>query len=464
MIPFDLIEITDGTTVCTLTDTVSYAIVGYAPRIAARRRSTLGGQGPYEDTSEEITVDVLGDTALNCLENLTRLTRLLNRAYPWSIGADETAQNQATTPPVPVKMRLQVQGSSTTVQCVILESQGPAAAVDPIYDTGSQIWVIPGVSIAFLRRGQLIGGTETASVAAAATPALLGVTFATTTEVAGPLSISLTGLTANDPVSIADGLLILAQHDTDLQILDSPGATAAVGFTVVADAANNAYGGSVLRFTPPDLQQYGPGAFVATTAELLNSRRIAAYAAIRNNSTQSYLVSFQMFDTAGAPGALSTPAVLVDGSTTSPRFFSLGSLSTPNPKTSTGILVQALATGGTLDIDYMIFQSQDIPCNGAIGFNSDDLFTTAVGSAVTLEIEDRILTAPEPFMALLRTANLSYNSLAYSGDIALSSIGSEFALIAMIRNGTRWRLSTTAGVVINLGLTATRRLAYLTPP
>jgi len=52
----------------------------WAPTIPALRTSALAQGGPYADVEEEISVNIYGQTAAECLSNLDTLTRLLDQA------------------------------------------------------------------------------------------------------------------------------------------------------------------------------------------------------------------------------------------------------------------------------------------------------------------------------------------------------------------------------------------------
>jgi hypothetical protein len=62
------LKITDGSTTVDLTGTDGYQVVGeWAPQIATRRKSKMGGRSPYNDVEEQMTIVIKGTSTANAL-------------------------------------------------------------------------------------------------------------------------------------------------------------------------------------------------------------------------------------------------------------------------------------------------------------------------------------------------------------------------------------------------------------
>ena len=106
-----ILQLTDGTRTASLKGSDFQVMEeGWAPKVAGRRRSTLGGGGPYADVVEDIWVHVLGTSVDDALENLALLTELLDQAERWKAGEPVAA----------VRLQYQPDGAAALVECVIL--------------------------------------------------------------------------------------------------------------------------------------------------------------------------------------------------------------------------------------------------------------------------------------------------------------------------------------------------------
>lgn len=81
------LALTDGVLTASLVDGTNFNLIaaGWGPMAATRRRSDLGG-GPFQNQIEDIGLDLTGTTEAAILANQEKLTTLVNQAYDWEQG------------------------------------------------------------------------------------------------------------------------------------------------------------------------------------------------------------------------------------------------------------------------------------------------------------------------------------------------------------------------------------------
>lgn len=467
MLVFEHLELTDGTTANTryLHDHVSYGVMSYAPAVAQRRRSALGGNGPYDEVIDTMVVNVYGDSAQNAIDNLEWLNRILDQAGRWWAGEHDLSS--ATVDRIaPVKIRARVQDSPLTqpVQSLVLGArETPNITLAPTFDIALGRWVFRDVEVSFLRLGIWLNNSSTSATSAtAANPTVSSVTI--TADDYSPRKMQWV-TDANHPAStLYSGFMLFAQVGRLVLTNAEDKVAAPAGYTSVADAANRAVNGNVLRYTPVGTT-YADSSSGNLGGMTSRAYRVAVYATIRNNSasaTWQVRVGMQGTDGTDLTAFLLTAPVTIDAASLEPRVFYLGQISQPLPIANAylSVAVSSIAGGPTLDIDSIVFQSLDNEQSYAVGFSVED--TAAGGTTLTdLIIDHRILTNPDP---LFSVRGLSYfESQSYSGDIAIHQYHAVDALLFAVQENY-WRLVNVSGAVsANVTLTATQYAAYLTP-
>jgi hypothetical protein len=321
-------------------------------------------------------------------------------------------------------------------------------------DTGF-IFEIDNVKVACLRRGAWWGGAqESVTSSSAANPTVMTCTFATTHPINSPCDVSISGFTKASTPIIRGGYVLVNSASGGMQIVEAEGAASGV-FTSVNDAANNARGTNVLRYTPAVTTAVTSGTISGLTTV---GGTITIIAAVRNNSaTTNFVVSANMSGLGTV--ASSTPAVLVDTSSTQPRLILLGTLVNAQAN-KLSFTVQASAASGTIDIDYVIISILKDETCAVIAYQDIDLTNLGAG-AVTLDIVFNPVTAQQPAMQASGTGGSI--PATYSGPLPLLAVSNTMFVIWAATNGASWRFTNTTPAVVSVAATAARYKSYLSP-
>jgi hypothetical protein len=420
--------------------------------VAALRRSTLGGRGPYNDVVEQWDLNIRGADAVTAMSNVETLARLLDNAERfWRLG-----QNIS-----PVRLRFAPQGSTlfstaNPAECLVL-GRAPGDEIAGVslpsrFNDVGMIFEVLQARLKFVRGGLWLNPTaETASSSAAANPTVQSATLTSTLTVSAPTKLAIAWSGTPTFVGAPSPIVLWASAANRIVIYEAESGSLFTNVTSVADAANNARGGSVARYTPINTSLNGVVGITLSGLDT-NTRRVAYYAAVRNNSaTTTWLM--QVVST-GAETDKRTPIVPIDTSTTNPRIVFLGTLAYATTPTGIELDVQASAASGTLDVDYIVALAVDDERSGALAL------TWADDQPTTYTIDPRPLTATVP----QASGNGALGRLfSYSGDAMIHTNGQVVAATILMTSGAKWRGSSGGGSVLNTTLTATRNNAYLTP-
>ena len=443
-----ILQLSDGTTTCNLiwhssaNRKYSLARDSWAPKIARLRKSTLGGSGPYMDEVESFQVHVLGETEVEVLTNLYSLVSLLDQAERfWRLG-----QNVS-----PVVLQWAPDGAARPYSCLVLgrtpDDETNAAANLPIsFNRDMNMRMIEAVNVAFLRRGLLLDPTtESATSGTSANPTVLSATLATNAPVSSPTKFQMAwsatlGANTNCTLLYASG----ASPTSRLQLYEVESGIPSATSASVADAANKARGGNVMRWTPGTTAQETIS-IVTLSGFDSTARRIGVWAAVRPNvTTTTFQLQAQLEQ-------LTTPLAPVDTSNTNPRIMFLGVATCNFAPSLLRIYGRASVAAGTCDLDYVALLALDDERSGAL---------IATGDSVSpLVIDPRPLTGINPQAALAAGGSAA----AYLGDAAIHTYGQIIAAVALQTSSNYWRAADGLGNIVNNTLTATRWNAYLVP-
>lgn len=471
MIPFEHLELTDVTTTSLyLHDGVSYAVRGWAPQVAIPQTSELAGSGPYAPVEEVMTLDVFGDSAQNCIDNLTRLNTLLQQARRWHDDENITA----------VRLHVKVQDGTLTpspygmVNAVIWEPPGatPPVVLDPVYDMDIHRWVIRNVEIRFMRQGLWIG--TVASVAGASTAPISENTITAYTDLIAidtPHKITIAGFNGTTTPTLPESYWFIGDAaQLDAFAASTIGAGPAT-YTVVADAAALAFGGSVLRYTPAvttAVETTGTGAPFGTPP----ARQVVyVYAKVRSSTTaRTWTIRASLRDQTVTTIKEQTPPFVWTPTSTNPTILYLGALIAPSTSEYPGfsVAVDSVAGGPTLDIESVMFlQSRPAP----VFVLATQALSIAGNGDTSIVIDHRASVqrlTPYPTVTAEGSRSLA---LPYSGDPYIALRGPTLptlgfltpALVWFATNGTYWRFTNTSNAVVNTTVTWERSSSYLTP-
>jgi len=451
---------TDGTDTVTFMDglgtTPNWPLAdnGWGPAIAGVRTSPLGGRGPYADVKETMVCNIIGATASAAYANLDTLTRLLDKAERWWLRGENIS---------PVLLKYAPQGSTihdsvtTPMRAIVLGRVGDSelngvGLPDDVSDAG-MLFEIYGVKILCLRRGAWTGQNDTTGASAtAANPTVMARAFSATHPIVSPVDITIAGFNGTTTPTIQAGYLVVGSQVNDIQILEAEAGATGV-FTSVADAAGNARGGSVLRFTPAGVTAVTSAALSLT----LIGGQCAVIAAVRNNSaTTSFLLQANM---SGFGLVTSTPPYLIDTSTTAPRLVLLG-IAGSNAANAVTLQATASAASGTLDIDYIIVVNLRDETVAILAHDAVSLSGVGAGAA-SLAFDFNPLSDQSPRVFV--SGSSGNVPLTYRGPMPLLTSGINLYALWTAPNGASWRFTTTAPAVLSVSLNATRYRSFLSP-
>lgn len=267
---YTILRITDGSTTASLLDDTNYSLVanGWSPKIATLRVAPLGGQSPYEDVIEEITIDVYGTTALIAMQRVERIVNLLDQARRWALGEDVS----------PVRIEAQPQGVTTNeLRAVIVGGEVvlPTNWADKLATNS-----IDNVLIRLRRRGLWLRDTLTSGTETDWPSAVKQFSFGATINRYSPVSITISDATFDNASyqTFKPGTWVFALTASDIERLDAQTYINGVNASNIANST--AIGNSFTRLQNSasiDIPlTSSPGAF--------GGLKIAVFAAIKNST------------------------------------------------------------------------------------------------------------------------------------------------------------------------------------
>lgn len=491
------LTITDGTTTCTIADgTISgagvpgstpYPLVRdqWAPNVATVKQSLLGGN-KYTDVIEEFTIHIKAVDEATLYSNLQTLNNLLEQATRWSKGEKDA-------PPVVVKYVPKgstIHSIATPLQAMILgvepgnNSSGAGLPVT-FNSTDAYGYWIRDVKIRFKRRGLWLGATENASVAAAANPSVLVAIMPSTPSVPGALQVDFTGFATvagtGALVTPNTGFVIICANPTtaiNVQQVESPLSTslaASLTATLTADATARASGGNMYRLDYVGVAANGAAQLrYELPAAMQSAKRIGVFTNYRNNSASDYTISAQGWKVVDR-FALSTPNTYIAPTVSDPTPIFLGILANEHGFDTIQLTITRGATiagGQTIDLDTVVFVDMASPYRHIISFDVDTkdltLGASYAAKSVNFTIKNDPLTqrVAQLYLEILTTGLLLDGN--YAGDLGLIAKGAGIYCLWYCTHpyGATWYWTTqnnSGAAILNIGVTVTRRLGYLTP-
>lgn len=446
----------------------------WAPNVAPLRRSPLGGRGPYADVVEELTINVRdsGATAAAAMANLNTLSLLLDQAERWARGEFVNA----------VLVKYVPQGSTiaanaTPYQAVVLgrasEDMGAMLGLPPRWDQLGMIKELWDVKVRFVRTGQwLLGDQQASTVPSLTSGVVTDVAFASGLGGAtphAPLAMTLGTWTTTNVATLNSGFLMCTGNtpgsENGIKVSTAPfSGLGTGGYTNINESANNAISGAnTARYTPTGTAfsrcRVGPINWTA-------AHRLGIFATVRNNdATKSYQIRAGYSKDTAAVSAVRTGTVVVDGSSTSPQAIFIGILTIPNAQYGDVFIeIAASATGSTFDIDQIVVVCLDDDTSCVLGHDGMNMSGTfGAGVTVFLDIQNQILTRPEPFVGVHQQSVTDGIALTYRGDARFRTGLTEINVLWLTTSGAKWRFSQGGGSLQTVSVTARQFNAYLTP-
>lgn len=460
--------LTDGTTTITFADgaggTTNWGMVRatWAPAVAGRRRSLLGGAGVYEDVVEGFRVNVRGSTAAAAMANLAALVALLQQAERWARGEDVAAVLFKYAP-----QGSEVASTSNPFRAVVRGPVGSSGAAGGVAlpvtfaDVG-MLYEISDVSVSFIRAGLWTLDAESAVLAASGVqPNKATTTFASAATIESPVRVRVSGF-GHDSADQASSTLLLAERAADIQFVEGEGGSPQGGasYSVVADSANRARGGSVGRLTPAAADTEYTVAYLIGGGNLTRERA-DVWACVRSNVARSWRIRAETRDPEGRSNGYGP--VRETAAVTTPQIVYLGSIYSARKDHAAVWLTMSIASlsgSPTLDVDYVVALGMHDTTNRAISLLVDG----TVDTVDYLEVTPRHETHPAPHAAAVDTAvlNTSY-PLGRMGDAYLATRGTTLTAVWLATRSNYWTWTVAAGTVPSLTVSATRYVGYLAP-
>lgn len=447
--------------------------------LSALRAGLLGGASPYREVPITLPLHISGATPALVYAALETLTALLEEAQAWQ--KDQHVGG--------VRLRGKLAGSSAPIaECVVLRPRdaSPSMELPTIYQPpagGPPGPYTMDVDLALVRRGQWLQPQESVSAAAAASGTLHTLTFSGTgRRILAPLRLAFQGsanlfgmgtgqadnqsalIWATDSTLPNAGAILPAANK--IRILEAETFATGGVFSSVNDAANQARGSNVLRYTPAVASTFSTTLYAAASfGGTFNGSRIMVYGMARKNTLAS--VDYQAQLTGyGGTGTLpvTSPVQPLDLPDTRPNAVYLGTLLAPKFITNIALSLSASATGGSLDIDYLVLVNLDDPTAGAITYSLEglDLLSNA---GYTICVDPRPLTDPT---GVIGATNIVGGRVLFPfqealGDPWLAMQGTTVCCVLLQAHLTAWRAyDFTNAQLIVFTPTATRWPAGLT--
>ncbi|MBM7843777.1 hypothetical protein [Herpetosiphon giganteus] len=411
-----------------------------------------GSGEPYLDTAESFEVAIGGVDEDEVSVNLNALQAILDDAADFNDGMSST----------PVIWREQI--NNGVAYDALMASVEPARfgitlTSNFLVDTNNRFY--RNVKVEFPRRPILCNSivVNSNSPSGDADAMLSNLSFAIAADIASPasLDLALSSLpTAAVMPTIPAGTVVIGPNGSLFPFNAAPLATG-TGYSSVADAANNAPMGAVMRYTPPSTSEV-----VHTTKQSINqTKRCLVFAKVRNNSVSAGFSIRPIATTLGGQLIYGRYTHIDEASGTSPRIVSLGILSSPSAMAQLHVGITATATGlGTLDIADIFLVALDQGRTAIIPYGA---VTRPNNNQGTLSINDNYLSADTP--------NLSYAQAAAGpldvfseGDARIFLKGRIHELQILTTNGTSWKIMPSgSGAAPQVTATLKRRTASLIP-
>lgn len=419
-----------------LIDGTNFAAEEWTPSVAGWRRSSMGGVGPFGEIDEEIKVLVTGATAAAVYANVKKINDALLDAERCTRGESVTA------------VQLSYQPASTLQAAHVVgrtdRDTTSGLGLDATYDAAAQrYWT--RVTVGFRRRGWWIqSGSAPANAGAASQPSVFALTFASSSDVAGPVDLYLRP--QNTINTWPTGVLLYGSQAGDISIFEaeSMASGSPLGWSSVADGTYLARGGSVLRCIPslpntattcnkiagPSPMYYGVG---------------AVWAAVRNNTTHNatFQMRINLVQTNTGRIISSTPWAVIPPSMNTPTLISLGMLTHSRAtagNVSISVTVSADISADALDIDYIgILQLRDETC-GAVPL--DGVLTLgmsqSVGTPLQAVFEGDMRVYSRALSYIQSQSDLTTSPLVAKAPLPILAKGNTLYVCYLATHGTNW--------------------------
>jgi len=434
MIPFELVEVTNGTTTLNLTGT-GYQLQSYGMQIAPRQAEALA-TWPFADVEEPITLHVTGHTPAQAYANLAALIDLWDQAVLWNDGLSSTA----------VRIRVKPQLSSKTIpsESIILGYTGESAITpQPEFDVANGVFLIRNVTWLIRRRWWWLNETDTSSESAANNPDVQVTSGFAARQIPSPIQWTWA---SGVPNSLNIAYQLYAIQSSNIQLSAITGAA-------TADSAAFAPGTNVRRVS-------GTTTITQTLSLATDVSRVAMFITARLNTATDIWRLQASVQRSGI--AISNPIeyTIVDiGLGANPQVIFVGLMDILPGAAGASMTVDMTLTlvsgAGTLDLSRVVF---------ADGRGLQLCRLTLQGTSTAGDLSINPLTTSQPLP--LVSAGLGLTSYDGNPGFVCETANPQVLLFGITDVGGTgyWVLVNDAiSGARSIGMAATRRRAYLAP-
>jgi len=466
------IELTNGglSVSAVITDNTAYNLLaeGFAPAVAGRRQSVIAGYGPFNEVEESFPVEAQGADAATARSNARTLARLIDLAERWSDGDLVDPTLYKITP----------HGSTTALAGIVTGRadrnqnllEMPVTYTDHLQLNNASIGPI---RLRFVRHGLLLEIAPESKVtsAAANNPIVQNVTLASNHPTECPIDVYIHGFSDSSHLIIHESTLIVAADNLHIGLIEAENCAPATGYTSVADSANKASGGNVLRYTATVTTERQSAAYAIPGTFAKSTETIAIFARIKNRDASA---SFKLKAVTTGYSSLGNSDQETEPFTVDSTYYNvhktvfLGYVTQRDGHQYISFKTQASTTDGTptLDIDYVVLLAIK-PTSYVIRIDQkyiDSAFTGGGPSNVNIVVTQDNLVGQRPKIGYEEDNLGSTAYVGYRGDAAIYIAGQEVAALWIGGNEGYWvdvNQSTTA--VTQVTLKVQRTLGYLLP-
>lgn len=445
------------------TDDIRYALAEYAPGVAARRASRVGGNGAYAEVADNLTVHVLGGTAAQCVANYDSLIGALDQAGRWA---------QEDGAPV-VQLRMRVLGGAVGELAAVVLGAEPGeapASPDPAFDETDGCWTIRNVALKFSRRGLLLA--PTAESVNGSTVAIGEISTATLAShpTLSPCRAIMDAVDASDS---GYGFWLAGASASQFQIINakdmtSSGTVGAASST--ADAAGNySRSGNVLRFSAAS----GATSMRAVVACVIPASYPVVHVfcnARPASATPAWDLQILHYDNYGFRNVYQSGARVPVPQVAGVSMIYLGAVPRVEAWGTIELIarVTTAAYPQTLDVDTLVLLGDDETTTIIGVFDGEAIrANSAAGLSWNIGADPRALSHPSPLVSARATDDTLRYPYQSRGDAYSQQRGASMAGLLYINAATstsRWRASNLAGSgAATMRLAVKRNKGYRVP-
>ena len=222
----------------------------------------------------------------------------------------------------------------------------------------------------------------------------------------------------------------------------------------------NARTGGVKRYTPAGTT-FSALQGMPLSGLALGIQTIGVYAVVRVNGNYEYTMQAVTNTQNVGVGGDVAPIAYNNGQ---PQIVALGEITREDGFASLDLYVTAMATGGTLDIDYILVAAAEADEEGVLAYEDISISPRFDGTSVNLALRHELLSGWAPFFGAVDSNGVyaSRRSMP-KGDTLAYGRGLNVAAVWMATQGANWTPVRVDGTAVTMGLRVTRSPSSLTP-